>query len=128
MVTKKNNKRTWKRPKKLTIGALTYHIRYITPGRGKELKEGETGCISQEGHLIEIDKNVSDQMSLLVLIHEILHGIGDAIAPNRSPFAKESFTFTVAELLTQTLASANLLPIVTNDLHHYRHDKQKGRN
>jgi hypothetical protein len=117
----------WKKPKKVTIGALSYKIRYVTPGKGKELIEGESGCINQEAHLIEIDKNLSDQMTLLVLIHELLHGIGDAMSPNRSPFSKENFTCTVAEILIASFQSANLLPILSADLPHQRHDKRRDR-
>jgi len=118
----------WKKPRKVKIGALSYKIKYVVPGRGKELIEGESGCINQEAHLIEIDKNLSDQMTLLVLIHELLHGIGDAMSPNRSPFSKENFTCTVAELLIAAFQSANLLPILSADLPHQSRDKQKGKN
>jgi hypothetical protein len=108
----------WKKPNKLTIGALSYKVKYVVPGSraAKELIEGESGCINQERHLIEIDKNISDQMTLLVLIHEILHGIGDAMSPNRSPFSKENFTCTVAELLISAFQSAGLLPTLSADL------------
>lgn len=126
--TKKSNEKTWKRPRKVNIGALTYKIRYVTPGKGKELLKGESGCISQERQLIEIDRNITDQLSFLILIHEILHGIGEAMCPNRSPFAKELFTCTVAELLTQALLSTNLLPNVLNGLSRGGRGKRKGRN
>lgn len=99
-----------KLPKKVRIGSLTYKIKYVMPGKGTELLDGETGCINQERQLIEIDKTISDEMLLLVLVHEILHGVGDAMSPNKSPFTKESFTCTVAELLTHALSSAGLLP------------------
>lgn len=121
-------KTKWKRPRKVSIGALTYRIRYTTPGKGTELQKGDSGCISQERQLIEIDKNASDQLCVLVLVHEILHGIGDAMCPNRSPFAKELFTCTVAEMLTQALLSINLLPSGLNDLFQGHRGKRKGKN
>lgn len=117
----------WKKPKKVKIGSLTYKIHFVTPGKGRELKEREAGCLSQDKQLIEIDKNSSDQMILLILMHEILHGIGDAMVPNKSPFAKETFTCIVAELLLQALQSSKLLPTLSSDLPHRNPCRQKGK-
>jgi len=99
----------FKKPRSCQIGALKFKIRYLLPGKGELLEEGELGAVSQTEHLIEIDKSISAQMTRLVLIHEMLHAIGDCIQPNKNPFNKESFTSTVAELLVQALQSAKLL-------------------
>jgi hypothetical protein len=118
----------WKKPTSVKIGALTYKIRYVVPGKGKELLENENGCINQNRHLIEIDKNLSDQMTLMVLIHELFHGVGDAMSPNHSPFGKENFVCTVTELMIQAMQSAKLIPILSNDLPRRRPEKRRGKN
>lgn len=103
-------KKTFKRPRSCQIGGLTYKIRYVTPGKGRLLEDGELGTVSQADHLIELDNSMSKQMTRLVLIHEFCHAIGDCIQANKNPFLKESFTSTVAELLLQALQSSRLLP------------------
>jgi len=100
---------TFRKPRSCNIGALKYKIRYVTPGKGKLLEEGELGSVCQTDHLIEIDRTISPQMMRLVLVHELLHAIGDCIQSNHNPFVKESFTSTVAELLVQALQSSGLL-------------------
>lgn len=98
------------RPKRIKIGALIYKVKYVTPGRHELLNENESGAIDQERQIILIDKHLSEQMTIMVIMHEILHGVGDAMHPNRSPFTKEKFTCTVTELLVPALQSAGLLP------------------
>ena len=118
----------FKWPKKVKIGSLTFKIKYINPGsKGADLTENESGCINQNRHSIEIDKNMSEQMKLLVLIHEVLHGIGDVMSPNHSPFTKEGFTCTVAEFLTAALQSSGIIPTLSIDLPRQPRDKRKGK-
>jgi len=102
-------KKKFKRPRTCQIGGLTYKIRYVVPGRGKLLGKGELGTVCQTDHLIELDTSMSEQMTLLVLLHEFCHAIGDCIRANKNPFLKEDFTSTVSELLLQALQSSGLL-------------------
>ena len=118
----------FKWPKKIKIGSITFKVRYVIPGsKGADLTERESGCINQNSHSIEIDKTMSDQMKLLVLIHEILHGVGDAMSPNHSPFSRESFTCTVAEFLMLALQSGGVIATLSSDLPRQPHDKRKGK-
>lgn len=99
------------KPKKVQIGALKYKIKYVVPGKGKNnlLAKTEQGCVLQSTQEIYIDSSLEGQLLLLVLIHEFLHALGDAMLPERSPFSKEMFTSTVSELLLQALESSGLL-------------------
>ena len=119
---------TGDKPTKCQIGALTYRIKYVIPGKTGRLEEGELGSCCQGDQIICVDKNLSYPMTILVLIHEMLHAIGDAISPNRGPFCKESFTCTVAEFLVQALQSSGLLKIGSSGKLHLSRDKRKGRN
>lgn len=115
-------KKNWK-PTRVKIGGCTFKVKYILPGSDPDLDEGSCGAVSKLRQLILIDKTLNDQLTLLVLMHEILHAVGDAIRSNKNPFARETFTNTVSELLVQALTSAKL--IVLNGKSRRCHDKPK---
>lgn len=108
---KKRKVQRWKKPKKVVIGALTFKIRYETPNKRPKtlLEEGESGCILQNERIICIDKKLEPPFALTILVHEILHGIGDILLPNKSPFCNEKFTNAVTHMLVQALYSSGIL-------------------
>ena len=85
------------------------------------------GSCCQEKQLICIAKGLSYPMTVLVLLHEILHAIGDAIYPNKGPFCKEPFTCTVTEFLIQALQSSGLIKLGSGEKCHLNPDKRTNK-
>ncbi len=98
-----------KLPTTVKIGGLVFKIKYIIPGKEKPLKDGEAGCVLLVEQKIYIDKGLSYSVSIIVLLHEFLHAIGDVYCPNKNAFAKEEFTCTTSQLLFQALTSSKML-------------------
>lgn len=115
------------RPKRCEIGGLIFKIKYIQPGTHPLLKENECGAVDKLNQRILIDKTLNRQFTLLVLIHEILHAIGDAMQSNRNPFVNEGFTSVVSEMLLQALQTSKLLNVKISKSHP-NHGKQINKN
>lgn len=96
-------------PTSVTIGGLVFKIKYISAGKGKPLQEGEAGCINVIDQRIYIEKSLPYAASMITLLHEFLHAIGDVSCPNKNVFAKEEVTSITSQLLFQALTSAKLL-------------------
>jgi len=98
-------------PTECQIGGIKYDIRYVkSKGKGKgKIIGDDAGAINQSEALIEICADLKPQVALVVLVHEMLHGVGDCMLPERSPFAKEGFTSIVSELLVQALRTSGLI-------------------
>jgi len=98
-----------KLPKKVIVGGLHFKIKYVIPGKDKGLAEGELGAMILNSQTIWIAKGQTPSMTMLTILHEFLHAIGDTINPNKGPFVKEDFTSTASHLLLQALQSSGLL-------------------
>jgi len=98
-----------KRPKSVEIGGLTYKIKYVRPGSCRELRKQDTGSILQDKQTIWIDKNASDSVQLLTLLHEFLHGIAFQLYATKSLDFREHFACSVSDALLQALQSSGLL-------------------
>jgi hypothetical protein len=103
-------------PKSVEIGGLKYRIKYVTPGKihpidgYKMLEKEESGAITQATREIFIDKTLDPEVRLLVLFHEVFHGLGDVFRPNGPPFNREEFTNVVSNIVMQALKSMGMLP------------------
>ena len=102
-------KKAVKKAKTVTIGSLTYKIVYAKPGSCKEFEEQDAGAMSQHDLTIWIDKDASEQIQLLTLMHEILHAVAFITYPTKDPNFREHFATSVSDLLIQALQSAKLL-------------------
>ena len=99
----------FKKPTKVQIGSLTYKIKYIKAGASKWLAKRETGAIDQHNMTIYIDSDSPEQIQMLSLMHEILHGMAFIICPTASNKFREHLATAGAELLLQALQSSGLL-------------------